>query len=112
MDLPLGRTLIRLNSLQVAHWALVIYRGELGDLSVAAGQRNKIDTDWQIDGHREAVYFSSVPSPEMIWPFSWLYLSALGGSGGWVSFSSRPSRLLLDYREEGQGVKSIQNSSR
>jgi len=28
----------------------------------------------------------------------------LGGSGGWVSFSSRPSRLLLDYREESRGV--------
>lgn len=36
------------------------------------------------------------PSLEVMWPFSWLYLSALGGSGGCTSFSSRPSRLLLD----------------
>lgn len=50
-----------------------------------------------------------LPSLEVIWPFIWLYLSALGGSGGWVSFSSRPSRLLLDYREESRELKSIQN---
>lgn len=40
-----------------------------------------------------------LPSLEVSWPFSWLYLSALGGSGGWVSLPSRPSMLLLDYRE-------------
>lgn len=46
-----------------------------------------------------------LPSLEVSWLFSWLYLSALGGSGGCISFSSRPSRLLLDYREESRVLK-------
>lgn len=53
----------------------------------------------------EAVFLYFLPSLEVIWLFSWLYLSALGGSGGWVSFSSRPSRLLLDCREKSRVLK-------
>lgn len=52
-----------------------------------------------------ALFSGFLPSLEVSWPFSWLYRSALGGSGGWVSFSSRPSRLLLDYREESRVLK-------
>lgn len=55
--------------------------------------------------HREAMFPRFLPSLEVSWHFSWLYLSALGGSGGWVSLSSRPSRLVLDYREESRGLK-------
>lgn len=59
----------------------------------------------RISGHRTAVYLSFLPSLEVSGLFSWLYLSALGGSGGCVSLSSRPSRLLLDYREESRVLK-------
>lgn len=46
-----------------------------------------------------------LPSLEVSWLFSWLYLSALGGSGGCVSFSSRTSRLFLDYGEDSGVLK-------
>lgn len=46
-----------------------------------------------------------LPSLEVSWFFGWLYLSALGGRGGCVSFSSRPSKLLLDYRQESRVLK-------
>lgn len=48
------------------------------------------------------MFLCFLPSLEVSWFFSWLYLSALGGSGGWVSLSSRLSRLLLDCREESR----------
>lgn len=51
------------------------------------------------------VFLCFLPSLEVSWLFSWLYLSALGGSGGWVSFSSRRSRLPLDYKEERRVLK-------
>lgn len=51
------------------------------------------------------VFLCFLPSLEVSWLFSWLYLSALGGSGGWVSLPSRQSRLPLDYREERRDLK-------
>lgn len=48
-----------------------------------------------------------LPSLEVIWLLSWLYLSALGGSGGWVSLSSKPSRLLLDYTKDRRQTQSV-----
>lgn len=51
------------------------------------------------------MFLCFLPSLEVSWLFIWLYLSALGGSGGWVSFSSRQSRLLLDYKEESGELK-------
>ena len=46
-----------------------------------------------------------LPSLEVSCFFVWLYLSALGGRGGCGTFSSRPSKLLLDYRQESRALK-------
>lgn len=75
--------------------------------ATVTGRRPGIDADGQ-DRERVrgvAVFLWLLPSLEVIWLLSWLYRSALGGSGGWVSLSSRPSRLLLDYTKESRMLK-------
>lgn len=62
--------------------------------------------------HRGALFPCFLPSLDATWLFSWLYLSALGGSGGWVSFSSKPSRLLLDCREGSRVGSRVLQASR